>query len=510
MASMARAVDIIFVEANHADAELAAAALREGGFEPRFERVENEDEFRAAISSGSWHVVVSDVDLGSFGALRALSLLRRSDLRVPFILLTAKLSEEAAVQCLELGADNLVLKNNLGRLPGALASTLDSFAERNEREELLRQLRHAQKMEAVGRLAGGVAHDFNNLLTVISGYGHILKRRLVPRGECVEEIEQLLGAADRAASLTRQLLAFSRSQDLKPQVLDIGESVEGIRKMVDRLLGADLKMEVEIAPDTGYVRADPSQLEQVIMNLAVNARDAMPEGGTLTLRTSAVELGPGQIPEAPGLRPGPFVKLEVQDTGIGMDAATRRQVFEPFYTTKSKGTGLGLATVYGIVRQSKGAIRVRSRPGHGTTFDVYLPQVSGEQAAVELAEPPEPPRGQGTLLLVEDDDAVRGLLVSELEAAGFEIVGASTAEEAWGKRDASFDLLVTDVIMPGMRGPELAEKLRAERPDLRVLFVSGYQDPDRTRLPPLDDRTAFLQKPFNPAELVAKVTELLG
>ncbi|MHC4848589.1 MAG: response regulator [Planctomycetota bacterium] len=507
---MARAVDIIFVEANHADAELAAAALREGGFEPRFERVENEEDFRAAISSGSWHVVVSDVDLGSFGALRALSLLRRSDLRVPFILLTANLSEEAAVQCLELGADNLVLKNNLSRLPGALASTLDSFAERNEREELLRQLRHAQKMEAVGRLAGGVAHDFNNLLTVISGYGHILKRRLVPRGECVDEIEQLLGAADRAANLTRQLLAFSRSQDLKPQVLDIGESVEGIRKMVDRLLGADLKMEVEIAPDTGYVRADPSQLEQVIMNLAVNARDAMPEGGTLTLRTSAVELGPGQIPEAPGLRPGPFVKLEVQDTGIGMDAATRRQVFEPFYTTKSKGTGLGLATVYGIVRQSKGAIRVRSRPGRGTTFDVYLPQVSGEQAAVELAEPPEPPPGQGKLLLVEDDDAVRGLLVSELQSAGFEILAASTAEEAWSKRNAEIDLLVTDVIMPGMRGPELAEKLRGERSDLKVLFVSGYQDPDRTRLPPLDARTAFLQKPFNPAELVAKVTELMG
>jgi len=431
-------------------------------------------------------------------------------LRVPFILLTATLSEEAAVQCLELGADNLVLKNNMARLPGALTSTLDSYREREERDELLRQLRQAQKMEAVGRLAGGVAHDFNNLLTVISGYGHILKRRFVPRGECVDEIEQLLGAADRAADLTRQLLAFSRSQALKPQVLALGERVQGIRKMVDRLLGADLKMEVEVAPDTGYVRADPGQLEQVLMNLAVNARDAMPDGGTVTLRTSAVTLAPGQIPEAPGLRPGPYVKLEVQDTGVGMDAGTRRQIFEPFFTTKQQGTGLGLATVYGIVRQSKGAIRVRSRLGHGTTFEIYLPQVSGEQAEIELGEPPEPERGQGTLLLVEDDDAVRGLLVAELQGAGFLVLAAPTAEDAWGMRSDVVDLLVTDVIMPGMRGPELAEKLRGERSDSKVLFVSGYQDPDRTRLPPLDARTAFLQKPFNPAELVAKVTELLG
>ncbi|MHC4940069.1 MAG: response regulator [Planctomycetota bacterium] len=507
---MAQELEVLFVEAIHADAESAVAALRDAGFEPRFERVEDEASFRAAIADGTWHVVLSDVDLGEFGALRALSLLRRTDLRIPFILLTARLSEEAAVQCLELGADNLVLKNNLARLPGAVVSTLDRYRELEEREELLRQLRQAQKMEAVGRLAGGVAHDFNNLLTVIQGYGQILKRRLVPRGECVDEIEQLLGAAERAANLTRQLLAFSRSQALKPQVLDFGESVQGIRKMIDRLLGADLKMEVEIAPDTGYVRADPGQMEQVLMNLAVNARDAMPDGGTLTLRTSAVEIGPGQLPEAPGLRPGMFVKLEVTDTGEGMDAVTRRQIFEPFFTTKKKGTGLGLATVYGIVRQSKGAVRVRSRPGHGTTFEIYLPQVPGEQAKVEMAAPAEEPQGQGTLLLVEDDDAVRGLLVAELEAAGFSVLASSNAEDAWERRGESIDLLVTDVVMPGMRGPELAEKMREARPGLRVLFVSGYQDPDRTRLPPLDDRTAFLQKPFDPAELVAKVTELLG
>ena len=512
MRGMAQHLDILFVEANAEDAERALAVLREAGFEPDHERVVSAETYRTALRARPWDVVLSDVQLGDFGALRALSLLRRTDLRIPFILLTDRLTEEAAVQCLDMGADNLVLKSNLSRLPPTLVATVDRFREQGDRDRLHRQLRQAQKMEAVGRLAGGIAHDFNNLLTVIQGYGNILKRRLVPRGECVEEIEQLLGAADRAGNLTRQLLAFSRSQALKPQVLDIGVRVQDVRKMIDRLLGEDVKIDLELAEDSGHVRADPGQLEQVLINLAVNARDAMPDGGTLTLRTSAVQLGPGDIPESPGLRPGAYVKLEVEDTGVGMDAATRRQIFEPFFTTKEmgKGTGLGLATVYGIVRQSRGAIRAKSTPGRGTTFEIYLPQVPAEQAVAEQASPEEPARGHGALLLVEDDDAVRGLLVSELRAAGSDVRAAASAEEAWELRAEPVDLLGTDVVMPGLRGPELAARLRENRPDLRVLFVSGYQDPDRTRLPTLDLRTQFLQKPFQPAELLAKVAELLG
>jgi len=510
MGGMARTLEVLFVESSPADAERAIEVLRASGFEPHCERVEAADAFRAALEARPRDVVLSDLRAGEFGALPALSLLRRTGARVPFILVTSELSEEAMVQCIELGADNLVLKSNLGRLPAVVAQSLDAFGERAEREELLRQLRQAQKMEAVGRLAGGVAHDFNNLLTVIQGYGNILKRRLVPRGECVTEIGELLGATDRAAQLTRQLLAFSRSQALKPQVLDVGETVNALRKMVDRLLGEDLAVELDVADDTGFVRADPGQLEQVLMNLGVNARDAMPEGGTLTLRTRAVTLGPGDIPEAPGLRPGPYVRIDVIDTGVGMDAETQRHIFEPFFTTKEHGTGLGLATVYGIVRQSRGAIRVRSRLGHGATFEIYLPRVPAEERAKEAAPAPSAARGRGTILLVEDDAAVRGLFVAELGEAGYTVVPAASPQEALAAAGGPFDLLVSDVIMPGLRGPELARRLRAEDPGLKVLFVSGYQDPDRTRLPPLDARTAFLQKPFRPEDLIAKVGELLG
>ncbi|MEM8883266.1 MAG: response regulator [Planctomycetota bacterium] len=501
---------VLYVESNEDDAQRALQCLQDAGYETLAEIVQDESAYRESLSTSAWHIVLSDVTLPSFGALPALRLLRRTSLRVPFIIVSSSMSEETMVQCIELGADNLVLKNNLERLAPVVSDALERYEEREQREELLRQLRQAQKMEAVGRLAGGVAHDFNNMLTVIQGYGNILKRKLAPRGECVDEIEQLLGASNRAATLTRQLLAFSRSQPVQLQVLDIGRAVEDLRKMIGRLLGDDIKFEVDVAESTGSVRADPGQLEQVLVNLVVNARDAMPEGGTLAVRTDAVQLGAGDVPEAPGLRAGPYVRIQVRDSGAGMDAETQRHIFEPFFTTKDrdKGTGLGLATVYGIVRQFRGAIRVRSAPARGTTFEIFLPQVPAEESAPAEEQQTPLAEGRGSILLVEDDDAVRALLVSELQEAGYTLHAAPDAETAL-KVALEFDLLVTDVVMPGLSGPELAERLRARRPDLRVLFVSGFQDPERTRLPELDGRTAFLAKPFQPDELRAKVLELL-
>jgi len=512
---MARPLAVLLVDDNVDDAIAIDAALRDAGFELRSKRVDSPSALREALNSDTWDVVLSEYAPSGFAGLEAHSVLHRSPSNLPFIIVTRELSVEAAAHSIERGVESLVLKGRLDRLSSAIERAIASGVEREENEILLRELRHAKKMEAVGRLAGGVAHDFNNLLTVIQGYGNILKRRLVPRGECVEEIGELLGATERAAGLTRQLLAFSRSQDLKPQVLDIGDHVRGVQKMLDRVIGEDVELALEVAPDAGSVRADPGQLEQVLMNLMVNARDALPDGGRIVIRANVVRLGPGDIPESPGLRPGPYVRLAVEDNGIGMDPETARHIFEPFFTTKEegKGTGLGLAMVFGIVRQSKGAIRVRSRAGQGTKFEVYLPSVAPEPgAAPGEPEPIEETRGTGTVLLVEDEDAVRNLLRGELQRVGYDVIPASNGDEAWQLvegRGEPVDLVVTDVVMPGMRGPDLVAKLREKWPELRVLFVSGWQDPDRTRLPDLDDDTRFLQKPFDPEQLVTVVHEMI-
>jgi len=478
--------------------------------------VDTEPDLREALAASPWDLVLSEVALPKIEKLRSLRIVRRTKARIPFVLVTRSVDGPTAALCVEADIDHLVDKEDLGRLPVAVEQTIKNLVEHRDREALLRQLRQAQKMEAIGRLAGGVAHDFNNLLTVIQGYGNIIKRRLVPRGECVEEIGELLGATERAAGLTRQLLAFSRSQPLRPQLIDVGKQVGELKKMLGRVIGEDIELCVDIAADTGHVRADPVQFEQILLNLAVNARDAMPEGGALTIASAVVALGPGDLTEAPGLRPGRYVRLSVTDVGVGMDAETARHIFEPFFTTKAEGsgTGLGLATVFGIVKQSSGAVRVSSSLGEGTRFDVFLPQAPAEAIAAETA-PEEYPetRGTGTILLVEDDAPVRDLLRGELKRGGYEVTTAANGLEAWQEmegRGEPVDLVVTDVVMPGMRGPELVERLRARWPGLRVLFVSGWQDPDKTKLPSLDQRTRFLQKPFDPAALVAEVARILS
>ena len=491
-------------------------ALRDGGFEPRWRRVESEPDLRDALAADSWDLVLSEFALPQLAQLRSLSIVRRTRARIPFVLVTRAIDGAKAAHCVEADIDNLVDKDNLGRLAVAIERTIAMQAEHSERETLLRQLRQAQKMEAIGRLAGGVAHDFNNLLTVIQGYGQIIKRTLVPRGEFVEEIGELLGATERAAGLTRQLLAFSRSQPLRPQIIDVGPHIIELRKILGRVISEDVELEVDIAPGTGHVRVDPRQFEQVLINLAVNARDAMPDGGRLTIATSVVELGPGDLAEAPGLRPGSYVRIGVSDEGVGMDPETVRHIFEPFFTTKEigKGTGLGLATVFGIVQQSGGAIRVTSIPEKGTRFDVYIPRVEAETVTAETGAAEEPEQhGSGRILLVEDEAAVRGLLAGELRRVGYEVIVEANGLDAWQTmegRGEPVDLVVTDVIMPAMRGSELVRRLRERWPELRVLFVSGWQDPAKTKLPELDDRTRFLQKPFDPATLIARVAELIN
>ena len=384
-----------------------------------------------------------------------------------------------------------------------------------ERKQLEEQFHQAQKMEAVGRLAGGVAHDFNNLLTAILGSADLVLDSLTPGVPAREELEEIRKAALRAADLTRQLLAFSRQQVIAPTALNPNEVVANMDKLLRRLLGEDVELRTRLTPDLVTVKADPSQLEQVVLNLAVNARDAMPNGGKLTIETQNVELDAAYVRGHISAQPGPYAMIAVSDTGVGMDAATQARIFEPFFTTKEigKGTGLGLATVYGIVKQSGGWIWVYSEPGQGTTFKIYLPRVT--EAVPPAAVTPAPPasvRGSETILLVEDDEMIRNLVQKVLQANGYRVLVAANgrdAERVAGQHEGPIHLLMTDVVMPGMNGREVAERLAAARAGVRVLYLSGYTDDAIVHHGVLEPGVAFLQKPFTPAVLGRRVREVL-
>ena len=384
----------------------------------------------------------------------------------------------------------------------------------SEKKRLETQLRQAQKMEAVGRLAGGVAHDFNNLLGVITGYGELLRKALGPAHPEQRRVTEIQKAAERAANLTRQLLAFSRKQVLETKVLDLNEIVTGLEGMLHRLIGEDVHLVTKAAPGIGRVRADRGQVEQVILNLVVNSRDAMPRGGELIIETANAVLDEAYSHQHPDVTPGPYAMLAVSDTGAGMDAETQSHIFEPFFTTKEegKGTGLGLATVFGIVKQSGGHVSVYSEVGRGSTFRVYLPRTDEDaRAESEGASPPSDLRGHETILVVEDAEALRAMIREILEGAGYSVVEyaapAAVVEEI--DRLGRVDVLVTDVVMPRMSGPELAGTLRRTRPHLKVLFISGYTDQAVGHHGVFAPDSQFLQKPFTTAALLAKVRALL-
>jgi len=385
-----------------------------------------------------------------------------------------------------------------------------------ERRELEEQLRQAQKMEAVGRLAGGVAHDFNNLLTVINGYSDIAIGRLSAEDPLRLNVEEVRKAGERAAGLTRQLLAFSRKQVLQPKVIDLNEIVSEMEKMLRRLIGEDIVLRAELRPGLGSVKADPGQVEQVLMNLAVNARDAMPCGGRLTIGTENVYLDEGYAAHHVSVAPGRYVMLAVSDTGVGMDEETLARIFEPFFTTKEKGkgTGLGLSTVYGIVKQSGGHIWVYSEAGRGTTFKIYLPRVdAGAREHRPAAESAEGLTGTETILLAEDDELLRNLARIILSDYGYRVLAAKNGAAAisiFESTEEPIHLLLTDVVMPGISGRELADRLTRLRPETKVLYMSGYTDDAIVHHGVLDEGVNFLQKPFTSDALARRVREILG
>jgi signal transduction histidine kinase/ActR/RegA family two-component response regulator len=398
----------------------------------------------------------------------------------------------------------------------AIAANTELKSEIAGREHAEEALLQAQKMEAVGRLAGGIAHDFNNLLTVIRGHAALSLNRVSSDGALRRELNEILKSTDKASALTRRLLAFSRKQVLQLRVVDLNTLVAQVREFLPPVLGDDIHLVLDLAPDLGRVKADAAQMEQVIMNLALNARDAMPDGGELKIQTMNVDLDEAWIRGHEGAKAGPHVMLAVHDSGHGMTDDTLSHVFEPFFTTKdiNKGTGLGLATVYGTLRQSGGFACVSSKVGEGTTFQIYLPRV---EEAIDVVEPaiigPPPQQGTETILVVEDNDAVRRIAREFLKIKGYTVVEARGAMEAiqiMKNRGDQIDLVITDVLMPGMKGRELVEQLTELRPDLKVLYMSAYTEDAAINIGVLSPGTEFIEKPFGPDELATKVRQVLA
>jgi PAS domain S-box-containing protein len=402
------------------------------------------------------------------------------------------------------------VRDTSGRLVNYVAVKRDVTNEMRLEQQLL----HAQKMEAVGRLAGGVAHDFNNILGVIMGYAEMTRRRLPAGDPLKEKVDQIFEAAERAAGLTRQLLTFSRRQVLHPQIIDVNGIISDMKKLLPRLIGEDIELTTLLEPGLGNVNADPGQLEQLIMNLAVNSRDAMPEGGRLTIETQNASFDVDYVARHPLARPGRYVMLAVSDTGMGMDAETQSHVFEPFFTTKEvgKGTGLGLATVYGIVKQSEGFIWLYSEPGVGTTFKIYLPRVDGEVVPTRREAVAPLARGNETVLLIEDEPSLRDVLCESLEGGGYTLLVARDGPEALkiaGEHAGPIQLIVTDVIMPGMTGVEAVKHITLTRPEAKVLYISGYTDEAIAKHGVLSPGAVLLSKPFTPDDLFRTLRELL-
>jgi two-component system cell cycle sensor histidine kinase/response regulator CckA len=513
---------LLHLEDNPVDAELITATLMEGNIPCQSQLVDTRQAFVAALKEGRMDLILADYSIPGFDGMTALILARQHCPDVPFLFVSATIGEELAIDAMHQGATDYVLKQRLGRLVPSVQRALrelDDRAERKRAEEALRQsekqFRQSQKMEAVGRLAGGIAHDFNNLLTIIMGYSQVLLTELGPQHPLRGKIEETLKAGERAATLIRQLLTFSRKQSLDPKILSLNTAVTSLESLLRRLIGEDIQLVSKLDPTNGRLRADQAQLEQVLVNLVVNARDAMPKGGTLTIETAQVELTRSPVYHLTPLPPGPYVRLAVSDTGCGMDRMTQSHIFEPFFTTKGegKGSGLGLSTVFGIVTQSGGAIDVTSRVGHGTRFDLYFPSIESDTLTTAPTQPlGQPQRGTETILLVEDEPSVRTLVRDELRKLGYRVVEAKNGVEACllaTQQAASLQLLLTDVVMPGMGGRELAQHLSVIKPDLRTLFISGYMDDVGIMAGQEDGTSSFLQKPFTPEVLGRAVRNLL-
>ncbi len=515
---MSHPLRILLLEDDPADAALIQRELRRQSLDCTIDRVDNREEFTQRFQQNPPDLVLSDHRLAAFSGMHALELIRNAAPDLPFIFVTGALDEETAVECLRAGAWDYVLKDRLVRLGPAVEAAMELRRTRAALKESQEQLLHTQRMDALGRLAGSVAHDYNNLMTAVMGYASLVAETMDgdPRKADIEEIRL---AGERAVNLTRQLLAFSRKQVMTVSALRVNDVIAGMQRLLARLLGDAVALDLDLAPNLPSIDADPSQLEQVIMNLAVNAGDAMPGGGRLTVKTGSVVVDEGHRARHPEAELGPHVLLLVRDGGAGIAPDVLPRIFEPFFTTKprGRGTGLGLATVYGAVRQWNGHIAVSSTVGAGTEFRIYLPVGSERAAFVRPAMPQKTTSLAGTdrVVLVEADDLVRGLARRVLVSRGYHVMEARNRREALQVLQAAetVDLLLTETSLPDGDGHEFATLVAVSRPGTRVLMMSTVMDrepaeaggPEGRALP----RYAFLSKPFTPIGLLEKVREVL-
>jgi signal transduction histidine kinase len=508
----------LLIEDAVADADLLICELEAGGYRVASTRVETSEELVAALRS-EWDVVLSDYTLSHFDALSALKIVQAYRPELPFIVVSGAMGEDLAAIAFKAGADDFLVKGRLTRLVPAIERELRDAKEALERKELEEQLRQSQKLESIGRLAGGIAHDFNNLLTAILGYTDMVLEQIGADKPISKDLEEIRTASNRAVVLTRQLLAFSRRQSLHVSPVDLNEVVSTMHSMLQRLIGERIDIALRLSSPLPAILADRGQLEQVLMNLLVNARDAMPQGGNITIETSSADQyeSTAAIRMAPGA-PG-HVRLRVSDDGHGMDEKTQARIFEPFFTTKSvgEGTGLGLSMVYGVMQQLGGQITVNSRVGRGTTFTLYFPQASSDidalNAAVDERKGVALSEHREVVLVVEDQRGVRQLVTRILSRHGYTVLEACSGIEAldlFEQNKSRIELLVTDIVMPQMGGGELATRLRAMDPSLPVLFMSGYSEEDLGRLTDVGAHAAIIEKPFNASSLLQAVRDVLA
>jgi len=504
---------VLFIEDSEDDAALQVRLLRQAGYDVAYTRVQSADELKTALER-PWDIVISDYSMPHFSGTEALKVVREKGVDIPFIFVSGTIGEEAAVAALKVGAQDYLMKLNLGRLIPAVQRELRESDERRQRKRLEEQVHQLQRFEAIGRLAGGVAHDFNNVIGAIMGWAEIGANAAYPGGDLQDKFLKIRSQADRASGLTRQLLAFARRQTLQPCNTNLNELAKETLSLLRNVIGERIEIQLQLAQDLSVIWADPGQIEQVLMNLSLNARDAMPDGGRLRVETQNVWVGEDYQRAHPYALPGNYVLLRVLDTGVGMDAETLTHIFEPFFTTKEigHGTGLGLATVYGIVKQHKGFVDVDSTPGQGTAFRVYLPLGNGP---AEISEKPAfftMRGGSECILIAEDNDDLRDAAQEILQSLGYRVIAAKDGEEAvriFEQQSEAIDLVFLDVVMPKLNGTDAYLRMVTRKPGLPVLFTTGYAS--EVSLVPITTRekAKVLQKPYGSQYLAQKLREKL-
>lgn len=505
----------LIVEDSEEDCVLLLRILRQGGYQVSHTRVDTAEALQNALRERQWDCVISDFSMPGFSGISALKIVRDKDPNVPFIFVSGTIGEDVAVEAMRGGAQDYVLKGSLARLLPAIGRELAEAEMRREHRRSEQKLRQLEKFEAIGKLAGGIAHDFNNVIGAIMGWAELGEDEVVEGSRAHKFFLQIREQSERASRLTQQLLAYARRQVLTPRKINLNAVVSEAMALLQRVIGEQIEVKTLLASDLRATRADPAQVEQVLLNLCLNARDAMPTGGGLLIETRNSDLDETYCRRNGSLSPGRYVQISVSDTGVGMDAATLERIFEPFFTTKEKGkgTGLGLATAYGIVKQHLGHIDVYSEIGKGSIFRIYLPAIEESAEARLQTEEVAVRGGNETILLAEDHEGLRRMSHQMLTGLGYSIVLAMDGREAVEKFEANpakFSLLVLDVVMPRLGGPDAFEQIRKINPSIPVIFTSGYSEESEILRSILSRSGAqLLQKPYPPRDLARKIREIL-